>query len=234
MKRFWDDVTVAEADQGLAILLDGRPVRLPGGAPIHARTRPLAEAVAEEWRSAGGKKGGDFSMEHIPLTRLVGTAAERIAPDPTAMVEGLAAYGGTDLLCYRAEDRKLAAIQAAEWDPWLEWSAQVLDAPLLTGTGILHVTQPESSRAALARAVAARAPEELAAMGVLVPALGSLVLTLALTHGALDAAEAHRISLVDEHFQEEFWGLDAETAARRQRIAAEVAEAARLLELVRP
>ena len=62
----------------------------------------------------------------------------------------------------------------------------------------------------------------------------ALILTLALTHGALDAAEAHRISLVDEHFQEEFWGLDAETAARRQRIAAEVAEAARLLELVRP
>jgi chaperone required for assembly of F1-ATPase len=234
MKRFWDEVTVAEAEEGLAVLLDGRPVRLPGGAPIRPRSRRLAEAVAEEWRAAGGSKGGEFAMHHIPLTRLVGTATERIAPDPAPMVEGLAAYGGTDLLCYRADDHRLAAIQAAEWDPWLRWSAETLNAELKIATGIIHVEQPEASRAALARAVAALAPEQLAALGVLVPALGSLVLGLAVVHEALAPEEAHRLSTVDERYQEEFWGADPDTAARRARIGADIEEAGRLLALLRP
>ena len=234
MKRFWDDVTVAEAEEGLAVLLDGRPVRLPGGAPIRPRSRRLAEAVAEDWRSAGGSKGGEFGMHHIPLTRLVGTAAERIAPDPAPMVEGIAAYGGTDLLCYRADDHRLAAIQAAEWDPWLQWSAETLGAALITSTGIIHVQQPEAACAALTQAVAALEPEQLAALGVLVPALGSLVLSLAVVRNALTPEEAHRLSTVDERYQEEFWGADAETEARRARIGAEVLEAGRLLALLRP
>jgi chaperone required for assembly of F1-ATPase len=56
---------------------------------------------------------------------------------------------------------------------------------------------------------------------------------LAVVEGRLDAAEALRLATVDETFQERFWGEDAEAAARRARIAAEVEQAARLLALAR-
>jgi chaperone required for assembly of F1-ATPase len=233
VKRFWDSATTAESEGRFAVLLDGRPVRLPGGGSLRVAARPLAEAIAAEWNAAGGAKGGEFSHEELPLTRLVGTAEERIAPDPAPTVAALAKYAETDLLCYRADDRRLADRQAAEWDPVLAWAAQALDAPLRVTAGVMPVAQSPDALAALSRAVAAHPPVEIAALGIAVPALGSLVLGLALVGGVVDAERAHALATLDERYQEEFWGLDAEAAARRARIAAEVALAARLIALAR-
>ena len=233
MKRFWEASVVSPMDDGLAVLLDGKPVRLPGGTPLRVGQPRLAEALAAEWAAAGGTKGGDFTPDDIPLTRLVGTAQERIGPDPGPVIDGLAQYGGSDLLCYRAEDARLAAVEAAEWDPWLDWAEQTLSARLLLATGIMHVTQPPTAMAALHRAVAAHGPMELAALGVAVPALGSLVLGLAMLRGALDAAEAHRLATLDECWQEDFWGADEEATRRRRLVAADVALAERLVMLLR-
>jgi chaperone required for assembly of F1-ATPase len=231
VKRFWDRAEVAEEEEGLAIRLDGRPVRLPGGAPLRVASRPLAEALAGEWQAAGGEKGGEMSPESVPLTRLVGTAIERIAPDPAPTVDAIAAYGGSDLLCYRAEDPRLAEEQAAAWNPLLDWAALNLDAPLRVTAGIMPVPQEPEALSALRRAVAAQPPIALSALGVAVPALGSLVLGLALAAGRLDAEQAYGLATIDETFQERLWGQDAEAAARRERIAAEVALARRLMEL---
>ena len=112
MKRFWDTAAATPAPGGAggyAVTLDGRPVRLPGGAPLAVASLPLAEAIAEEWaRAGGGAKGGEMTFADVPLTRLVGTAQERIAPDPEPTIAAIARYAETDLLCYRAEDRRLA------------------------------------------------------------------------------------------------------------------------------
>ena len=62
---------------------------------------------------------------------------------------------------------------------------------------------------------------------------GHAVLGLALAEGALDAAEAHRVAGLDEAFQVEKWGEDAEAAARRQNVAADVALAERFIRLSR-
>lgn len=233
MKRFWTDARIAEVEGGLSVLLDDRPVRLPGGGALRVERAALAEALAAEWQAAGGARGQEFHPDEIALTRLVGTVQERVAPDPAPMVQGIAEYAAADLLCYRAEDARLAAIEALEWDPWLEWSARTLRAPLRTSTGIIHVTQPEASRAALRAAVAALDPYALTALANVVPPLGSLVLGLAFVRGETDGAEALRVSLVDELFQEELWGRDDEAMARRQKIAAEIALAERMLHLAR-
>lgn len=233
MKRFWDQAAAAEQPGGYGVLLDGRPVRLPGGAPLVVPGAVLAAAIAAEWGAAGGARDGEMTYADVPLTRLAGTAQERIAPDPAAMVEGLATYGETDLLCYRDADRKLAAKQAAEWQPLLDWAALQLDAPLAVTTGVVHVAQPPQALAALRAAVAALAPLELAALGVLVPALGSLVLALAVVKGRLSAEEAFHLATLDERHQEEFWGTDAEAAARREKMRAEVTLAGRLLALLK-
>jgi chaperone required for assembly of F1-ATPase len=234
MKRFWDTATVAGSEGRFTVALDSRPVRLPGGTPLAVASLPLAEAIAAEWNAAGGgARDNPFTPEDVPLTRLVGTAEERIAPDPAPTVAALARYAETDLLCYRADDPRLADRQAAAWDPLLDWAALTLDAPLRVTTGVMPVPQPPQALSALSRAVAAHPPVEIAALGVAVPALGSLVLGLALAAGRLDPAAAHDLAILDERFQEEFWGLDAEAAARRARVAAEVALAARLIALAR-
>lgn len=234
MKRFWDHaVAVTLPEGGHAVLLDGRPLRLPGGAPLATRSAALAEAIAGEWQAAGACRGGEMTMEQVPLTRLLGTAQERVAGDPAAMVEGLAQYAETDLLCYRGDDPRLAALQEREWQPLLDWAATAHGAPLTVTAGLMPVAQPAASLAALRAAVAAHGAEELAALGVAVPALGSLVLGLALSAGRIAAAEAHRLAVLDETFQEERWGADEVVLARRAQVAADIALAERFLALLR-
>jgi len=233
MKRFWEAaLAVPRLEGGYGVVLDGRPLRLPGGSILATENRPLAEAIAEEWDKAGGRKGGEMHQEDVPLTRILAAAQERIAPDPKPMVEGLTRYGETDLLCYRAEDHRLAARQADAWQPVLEWAAQALDAPLKITQGLMPVPQPQESLAALQAAIARHDAAGLAALGVAVPALGSLVLGLALSLGRLDAEEAHRLAIVDELYQEEFWGSDPETAARRANRLDEVRLAKRFMALM--
>lgn len=239
MKRFWDDAAVAAANAAAEwpawqVLLDGKPVRLPGGAPLTVPSAPLAEAIAAEWRQAGGGKGGEMSYADLPLTRIAGTGQERIAPNPEPVVVEIAQYAQSDLLCYRAaEPPGLAQRQAALWQPWLDWAERRFGARLAVTTGVMHVAQPPEALAALAGAVAVLDPLALAALGIIVPALGSLVLGLALASGALSAPEALGLSTLDETFQEESWGSDADALRRRGRIAGDVTEAARFLELLR-
>lgn len=232
MKRFWEAaLAVPRLEGGYGVVLDGRPLRLPGGNILTTESRPLAEAIADEWHKAGGAKGGEMRQEDVPLTRLLSAAQDRIALDPKPMVEGLIRYGETDLLCYRAADHRLAARQAEVWQPVLEWAAQALNAPLCITQGLMPVPQPQESLAALQAAVARHDAAGLAALGVAVPALGSLVLGLALSLGRLDADEAHRLAIVDELYQEEFWGSDDEAEARREDRLNEVRLAARFMAL---
>lgn len=232
MKRFWDTVTIVPDPAGHAILLDGRPMRLPGGAVLRVGPARLAAAIAAEWQQAGGAKGGEMSFADTPLTRIAGTAQERIAPDPTPTILALTRYGETDLLCHRAEaPETLVRRQHEGWQPWLDWAARQLDAPLRVGVGIVALDQPPDSLAALRRAVAAQDPLGLAALGVAVPALGSLVLGLALAAGALDAATAHRLGALDALYQAEIWGEDAEAVASRAAVQADIALAERVLAL---
>jgi chaperone required for assembly of F1-ATPase len=235
MRRFW---TKAEAgplgSEGFGVLLDGRPMRLPSGRPLAVASRPLAEALAAEWDAAGGAEGREVSLEALPLSRLVGTAIDRIAPDPAQAVATVAKYGETDLLCYRADfPPALAARQNAAWQPLLDWAALALDAPLRVTAGIVAVAQEPQALAALSRAVAAHPPVALSALGQIVQSTGSLVLGLAVSHGRIGAAEAHALATLDETFQAEAWGEDAEAAARLDRIRCEIEAAARLLLLAR-
>ena len=234
MKRFWDEAGVAPSGEGFAILLDGKPMHLPGGGALRVGPERLARAIAAEWQAAGAAAGGEMSFEDTPLTRLAGTAQERVAPDPAPTVAALARYAEADLLCYRADHpQALVQRQARLWQPWLDWAALAYDAPLRVTAGIRRLPQEPSSLRALRRAVAAMEPLMLTGLAAAVPALGSLVLGLALAEGRLDAGEAHALAALDELFQAELWGTDAEAERRLASIAADIKVAARLMELAR-
>lgn len=235
MKRFWDHATAEPAEGGYTILLDGKPMHLPGGGVLCVAAEPLAEAIAAEWQAAGGTKGGEMTFADTPLTRLAGTAQQRIAPDPAPTIDAIARYAESDLLCYRADTPPaLVERQTREWQPWLDWAARHYDAPLRLSSGVAYVKQHRGAIAALRNAVAALDVPALTALGIAVPALGSLVLGLALAEGRLDAATAHALGALDELFQAEAWGEDAEAAARRTNIATDIALAERFLRLTRP
>jgi chaperone required for assembly of F1-ATPase len=234
VKRFWDVATLSRDGDEFRVLLDGKPINLPGGGVLRVRPPALAEAIAEEWRLAGGVKGGEMSFADTPLTRVAGTARERIAADPAPPADAIARYGETDLLCYRAETPPaLAARQAEHWQPWLDWALRAFDASLRVTNGIVPIRQHRDSIDALRRVVRGYDAYVLAGLGIAVPALGSLVLGLALAEGVLDAAEAHRLGALDELFQAELWGEDEEAARRRANIAADIALAERFIRLAR-
>ena len=176
------------------ILLDGKPMRLPGGAVLCIPSAALAQAVAEEWQAAGGGKGGEMGMDDTPLTRLAGTAQTRIAPDPAPTVDAIARYAEADLLCYRATGPEaLVHRQSRSWQPWLDWAALTYDAPLKVTSGVVHIAQSRHSLNALHAAVAALDPLALAGLGILVPSLGSLVLGLAVADGRARSGTSPRI-----------------------------------------
>jgi chaperone required for assembly of F1-ATPase len=233
LKRVWTRAGVTEAGDGWGVLLDDKPLRLPSGPALRVPQRSLAEAVAAEWQAAGAESGV-MDYTDVPLTRLAGTAQLRIVPDPAPVAAAIAVYGETDLLCYRADrPPELVLRQDEAWRPWLEWARLELGAALTTTTGIIHVKQHPAAIAALRREVEAENGWVLAGLGIAVPALGSLVLGLALMRGLIDPGEAQALSCVDEDYQAELWGVDDQAAARRARILAELEEATQFTSLVR-
>jgi chaperone required for assembly of F1-ATPase len=232
LKRFWDQATAERIATGFEIRLDGKPMRLPSGGTLVVGSERLAQAIAHEWQSAGGEKGGEMSFGDTPLTQLAGTAQGRIAPDPHPIIDAIARYGESDLLCYRAEaPQELVRRQESRWQPWLDWVETAHGASLRVSAGVAFVKQHHDTVGALRRAVAACSTDTLAGLGIAVPAMGSLVLGLALAAGELDASTAHSLASLDELFQTEQWGEDTDAAKRQANLAADIAVAERYIRL---
>ena len=225
MKRFWQAVAV----EGGEVRLDGRPVRTPGRAPLVIPCPRLSEAIADEWRAVEG----EIDPRAMPLTGLANAAIDRIAPDPAAFAAGLARYGESDLLCYRADGpAELVARQRQAWDPLLDWARGRYDVHFEVTAGIMHRAQPPATIARLAEAVAARTPFELAGLSPVVTVTGSLVAALALLEGAADADTVWRAARIDEDWQAEHWGEDEIAARARDAHRADFDAGARFLALL--
>jgi chaperone required for assembly of F1-ATPase len=194
MKRFYTSASVAVVDDRFEILLDGRPVRTPARAPLRVPSRSLAEAIAAEWNA----QADSIDPRSMPLTGLANAAIDRIEPDPHAFAVGLAAYGESDLR------------QAAQWSPLLEWARRRFDVDFEVVAGILHRSQHPATVERLHRAVDARGPFELAALAPLVTISGSLIIALAMMERAVDVETAWSAATLDEAWQAEQWGEDAE------------------------
>ena len=159
---------------------------------------------------------------------------DRVADDPEGYVDQIAAYGGTDLICYRAQaPQELVVRQVRVWQPLLDWARETFGSELVVTDGLLPVEQNPDALARLRAAVGAHDAFELAALGVVTSASGSLVVALALSEGHLDATTAFDVSQLDESYQVEIWGKEAEAEARRQILRAEIDCAADFLELLR-
>lgn len=209
-KRWWQDVSVRPVADGFEIWLDARQLRSPAKADFVLPTRVMAEATAAEFVA----QISPVDPNAMPVTRAANAAIDKVTPRKAEVVAELAGYGGADLLCYRAgEPERLRARQDALWQPWLDWAAARFDAPLTVYTGVMHGVQPQASLHLLAKAIAAFDAFELTALHDLVAISGSLVLGLAVAESKLSAKDAFDLSRLDEVWQSELWGVDADAEA---------------------
>lgn len=224
MKRFYK---TAALEDGGRVLLDGKPVNTPARRHLVVPTPALGEAIVAEWNA----QGDDVLPATMKLTGLANTAIDRVAPDPASFAAGIARYAQSDLFCYRAGiPPPLVARQAAEWDPLLAWARRRYDVDFAVTQAVLHVPQPPPTVARLTAAVAALDPFRLAALSPLVTIGGSLVAALALLEREIDAAHAFAATHLDELWQAEQWGDDAEAIAARDNRRADFMAAAGMLE----
>lgn len=230
MKRFYSDAAVGAGEGGFSIELDGRVIKTPARRPLVLPNAAVAEAVAAEW--AAQDETVEFDTMH--LTRLATTAIDRVADHREPVIDKTAAYGATDLLCYRvAGPLELAAAQASGWQPLLVWLAESHGASLAITERLIAIEQSEDALAVLRALVAGFDTLALAALHTVTAASGSLVIALALADQRIDAGEAWRLCRLDEAFQAERWGLDPETESRGEHLRIEIAAAAHFLELCR-
>lgn len=229
MKRFWKDVAVTKEVDGFGIALDERPVKTPARATLTVPARALAQAIAEEWRGAGET----VDPRAMPFTGLANAAIDRVAPDPAGFAATLARYGESDLTCYRAEGPEaLVARQEESWDALLDWAQRRYDVNFACTSGVVHAQQPADTIARLGHAVAVLDPFRLAALSPLVTIGGSLVAGLAVLEQAVPPETAWEAVSLDERWQAEEWGEDAEAAAALDARRRDFLAAARFLELV--
>ena len=229
MRRFWKEVTLEQSTFGHAVRLDGRPVKTPTRNELALPTKRLADAVVAEWEAVEKT----IDPLQMPMTGFANAAIDRIAPDRAGFAAAIAAYGETDLFCYRAAaGEPLAERQAAIWDPWLQWARARYDVSFVIVEGIMHQPQPDTSLEKLRAAVVARGTFELAAMAKLAHLSGSLIATLAVVERAGQAQDIWNATCLDELWQEELWGADHWAQKNRNDREGEFMQAARFLELL--
>jgi chaperone required for assembly of F1-ATPase len=206
-KRFWTEATVTDTAPGYGIALDGRPVKTPAKAPLVVPARALAESIAAEWNAVGDK----INPGAMPMTRSANAAIDKVAHQHTEVAEMIAAYGETDLLCYRATaPQELVLRQSEEWDPLLDWADSALGARLRPVPGIMPAPQDRSATERLRAIVHDQGIFELTALHDLVALSGSLILGLAAVQSARTPGDLWQLSRVDEAWQAEMWGADEE------------------------
>ncbi|QDO98909.1 ATPase [Ferrovibrio terrae] len=230
MKRFYKLVTAEQADDGAIIRLDGRVLKTPAKAEMRLPTLALAEAIAGEWQA----QQVEIRPQSMPLMQLAATSIDRVMIDPAFARTDVVRYGGTDLLSYRADEPAvLAERQAAEWQPLLDWFRDRYDVQMNVTSGIIAVTQPAELTPRLERVCDGLDAWRLTALHGATTNTGSVVIGLALLDGRLDADGAHRAALLDELYQAERWGEDAEAVARRTGLLADLQATAQFLALLR-
>ncbi len=222
-RRFYATVEVAEAESGFAVLLDQRQVRAPGGRQLVLPTRALAEMVAQEW----AEQGEELEVADMHATRLANTAIESVPKAREATAQSVADYAGSDLLCYFAEEPQgLVERQNAHWGPMIDRAEREIALVFARAAGIVHRAQPEETLQKIRTLALELDDFRLAGLAFGSALFGSAILSLALQRGWIDGRQALELSRLDESYQEEKWGVDAEAAERTARLLVE----ARMLE----
>jgi chaperone required for assembly of F1-ATPase len=217
-RRFYAEVSVGPLNGGFAVRLDGRTPKSPTGADLVLPTEAAAQLAADEWAA----QGEHIDPASMPATRLGWGALALGESGRAAAVERVASFAGTDLLCYFADwPSGLLERQQRRWGPVIDWAQDALSVTFHRTQGIVHQPQPQATIDRVAELARAEDPFALTGLVAAAGLFGSAILAFALRRGELTAEAAFELSRLDETFQEERWGVDAEAAARADAMAKE-------------
>lgn len=229
MKRFYKTVTYdADPERGaFLILLDGKPVKTPGGGALRVPYEILAQEVMREW--AAQEK--EIVAHTMPLTQILITAQDLVSKERPAMEETVLGYLDTDLLCYRAQEPLAQARRQAElWDPVLRWFREKFGADLQTTTALAALKQPQGAHKVLRDYVDDLDDLRFAVFQMVVSASGSIVLAAAFMEGALNTEDILAAMYVEEDYKAEIYnealhGRAPQEEKRRAQIGTDLAAA---------
>ena len=223
-RRFYSRVEMPEEEAGFQLRLDGKRAMTPGKNPLSVPRGDLAEAMVSEW-AAQGKFIDPLSM---PVTRLINSAIDGVAGRIAEVQRDIVAYASADLLYYRAgEPEGLVSRQQAIWDPLIAWAERRFGVRFILAEGVVYVAQPEPTLAALAASIESfDDPFRLTGLSLATSLSGSALIALALAEGTVDVEAAWAAAHVDEDWNIEKWGEDAEAMARRAKRLADFSAAA--------
>lgn len=207
------------AGEGFTVLANRQAIKTPAGHALTLPTQALADAIVAEWQAQGEK----IKPETMPLMQLAATSIDIINAKRNMVVDSLAAYAESDLLCHFAEEPlALVEQQNKVWQPWLDWAATTYQARLNVGVGIMPVSQPQSSLERFHKALDAYDVFHLAGLQQAIGATGSVVLGLALVQDAATPQQLFEAAELDALFQMEKWGEDPVTVLRHKGLRSEL------------
>lgn len=228
-RRFYKTVSVEARQDQFAVLLDDRAIRTPGKRLLSLAAKPLARAVAAEWEAQSER----IDPSTMPLTKLANTAIDAVAERWDEVAADIVAFAGSDLLCYRAEAPEgLVRRQNESWNPILSWAEEELGASFQLRQGVMPIEQSAQTLHAVRRAIEGLDALTLAALHVMTTISGSAVVAIAHVRGRLTVDDAWAAAALDETWQRELWGHDAEAEAASQVKRAEFAAASRCIGLL--
>ena len=231
MKRFYKQVATTLQADCWQVALDGRGVKTVSGNAQLVPSQALAAALAEEWAA----QGEEIRPASFLLRDMANYAIDVVTPDPAAAVMAMLPYAETDTLCYRAApDEPIYPRQIAVWEPLLTKAEHRWNIAFERVSGVLHHAQPEATIARLSTVLQAQDPFTLAALRSMAGLAASLVIALAALEGTQEAETLWNAANLEEDFQAEFWGIDAEAAELRARRLRDFTAAMRFAGLVAP
>ena len=211
MKRFYRDVTVDQAGNGFAVLLDGRAIKTAAGLPQTVPSRTLADALASEWDG----QGEELDLALFRFRDLADYAIDIISSERSAALDKLLAFIETDTLCYRADpEEALFRRQQEVWEPLLTEMEAREAIRLDRISGVMHRPQPPESLGKIRSTLAALDDFTLAGLHTVTSLAASLVIGMSALQEDADPDLLWSAANLEEFWQAALWGQDAEAQAR--------------------
>ncbi len=204
-KRFYKTADVApQQDGAFHITLDGKTLRTPARAILETRNHAHAALLRAEWDA----QVDVIDADAMPVMRVFSIAIDRVPIDKALIIDDMLRYLETDLVCYFSDESAVALKQAQHFAPLLQWFAAKYGAALVTTHGLMPVEQPPELFTHIRSELEGLDDVTLAALALITPLVGSIVLALALLHKQIDIDAALIAARIDEDMQAERYGVD--------------------------
>lgn len=218
-KRFYDRVDVRQEEDGSHVVtVDGKVVRTPKRHALATPSLPLSLAIAAEWDCQGSR----IRPSSMPLTAL-SFAAIDVAPHfRDKMTSSLLRFVHTDAVTVRSDTPKELVTFQDEAYARILTHAEAHGIQVRVARGTLDAQQDDSVERWVRCIVCNLDDWSLVAMDSATSTAKSILVGIALLHGAISAEEAVHAARCEERWQAKVWGSvegghdvdDADTTVR--------------------